>query len=191
MKNTKEITCTWVKSLMLIVLVAATLAWLQIWRVRVRWYDIEYRDKSEIAILPSCWLWYPIMMTKYLGEPLPEAGRRLGSSWRCLRGWLQRNRPPNEKPDFGWGQRQALATPVTTHIPGLEINNNIKNNNNNSSSKNNNNKSSSNNNSSSKNNNNNSNNNSSKNIRTISRLTHIPGLDMRGRFRLDPVYNGK
>ena len=25
-------------------------------------------------------------MTKYLGEPLPEAGRRLGSSWRCLRG---------------------------------------------------------------------------------------------------------
>ena len=135
-----------------------------------------------IAILPSCWLWYPIMMTKYLGEPLPEAGRRLGSSWRCLRGWLQRSRPPKEKPDFGWGQRQALATPVTTHIPGLEINNNIKNNNK---------KSSSNNNSSSKNNNNNSNNNSSKNIRTISRLTHIPGLDMRGRFRLDPVYNGK
>ena len=81
---------------------------------------------------------------------------------------------------------------MTSHIPGLEINNNSKNNNNNSSSINNNNKSSSNNNSSSKNNNNNSNNNSSKNIRTISsRLTHIPGLDMRGRFRLDPVYNGK
>ena len=80
---------------------------------------------------------------------------------------------------------------MTTHIPGLEINNNSKNNNNNSSSINNNNKSSSNNNSSSKNNNNNSNNNSSKSIRTISRLTHIPGLDMRGRSRLDPVYNGK
>ena len=71
---------------------------------------------------------------------------------------------------------------MTTHNPGLEVSNNSKNNDNNSKSKNNNNNSS---------NNNISVNNSSNNIRTISRLTHIPGLDMRGRFRLDPVYNGE